>query len=101
MELLNFDAFKFATEFYQHCLGLKIPTHLRNQLDRASSSVALNLAEASGKNSLKERRRYYAIARGSFLEARAILYLVNPSINNTEINDKLGAILYRLNHPKN
>jgi four helix bundle protein len=44
-----------------------------NQLDRASTSVPLNIAEGNGKRSPKDRARYLDIARGSALESSACL----------------------------
>ena len=46
---------------------------LADQLQRASTSIPLNIAEASGKNSTADRARFHAIARGSALECGAIL----------------------------
>jgi four helix bundle protein len=46
---------------------------LRDQLGRASTSIPLNIAEASGKPGGADRARFYAIARGSALECAAIL----------------------------
>lgn len=45
----------------------------RDQLDRASTSVVLNLAEGNGKRSYPERCRYFDIARGSGVECAACL----------------------------
>lgn len=45
----------------------------RGQLDRASTSIALNLAEGNGKRSHPDRCRYFDIARGSGLECAACL----------------------------
>jgi four helix bundle protein len=44
-----------------------------NQLDRASTSVPLNIAEGNGKRSPRDRARYLDIARGSALESSACL----------------------------
>ncbi len=44
---------------------------VKDQLDRASTSIALNLAEGNGKYSLKDRCRYFDIAHGSALECAA------------------------------
>lgn len=43
------------------------------QLDRASTSVPLNIAEGNGKRSNKDRCRYLDIARASALESAACL----------------------------
>ncbi len=45
----------------------------RDQLDRASTSVVLNLAEGNGKRSRPDRCRYFDTARGSGVECAACL----------------------------
>ncbi len=45
----------------------------RDQLDRASTSVVLNLAEGNGKRSYPDRSRFFDIARGSALQCAACL----------------------------
>ena len=97
MKHTNFRTLNHAKDFYKMTSKLKIERHLKNQLDRASSSVALNLAEGSGRASLKEKRHFYSIAMGSFRECQSILFLVD---NNDPIlqdkSDCLGAHLYKL-----
>ena len=95
--LKDFRAFQLAKEFYQICKTVKLPPHLKDQLMRASSSTALNLAESSGERTDKEKDRFFTIARGSFIESQAILDLEGvQNTNLTEIADQLGAILYKL-----
>ncbi len=45
----------------------------RDQLDRASTSVVLNIAEGNGKRQPRDRCRYLDIARGSAVECAACL----------------------------
>jgi len=44
-----------------------------NQLDRASTSVPLNIAEGNGKHTPADRCRYFDTAKGSALECAACL----------------------------
>ena len=46
---------------------------VHNQLDRASTSVPLNIAEGNGKSTPKDRCRFFDTARGSALECAACL----------------------------
>ena len=45
----------------------------KDQLDRASTSIPLNIAEGNGKFSTKHRARFFEMARGSALECAACL----------------------------
>jgi len=53
----------------------KLPTKLAvaDQLDRASTSVPLNIAEGNAKYTAPDRCRYFDTARGSALECAACL----------------------------
>ena len=53
--------------------GLPKSLAVRDQLDRASTSVPLNLAEGNGKFTGPDRCRYFDNARGSALECAAAL----------------------------
>ncbi|MDX9792594.1 MAG: four helix bundle protein, partial [Kiritimatiellia bacterium] len=44
-----------------------------DQLDRASTSIPLNIAEGNGKHTAPDRCRFFDIARGSALECAACL----------------------------
>ena len=50
--------------------------HLKDQLDRAATSIVLNIAEGAGEFSADEKRRFYRIARRSATETAAILHVV-------------------------
>ena len=45
----------------------------KDQLDRASTSIPLNIAEGNGKFSSRDRARFLEMARGSALECAACL----------------------------
>lgn len=97
MSLKNFRTYQLSVNFTKECAYLKLPRHLKDQLNRASSSIALNLAEGSGKHTLKEKRKFYNIAYASLRECQAVLDISNNSENKLGVlADKLGASLYKL-----
>jgi len=95
--LENFKAYQLAKDFYWICKTVKLPGFLQEQLMRASSSVALNVSEGSGRRTPPDQRRHFSIAFGSLQECRTILELEkveNPKISH--IADQLAAILFTL-----
>ena len=93
----DFRTFNLAVAFYRMTRSLELPAHLRDQLSRAASSIALNLAEARGKDSLKDQLRFFRIAMGSTREAQAALILAGlESSTAWEHLDHLAASLFRL-----
>ena len=46
---------------------------IRDQIDRSSLGVVLCLAEGAGRRSPKDKRRFYAMARGSATESASAL----------------------------
>jgi four helix bundle protein len=73
------DVYRAAVEF-QVLAARLLPRRglatLRDQLDRASVSIVLNVAEGAGRLSGPDKARFYAIARGSATECAAIVDLV-------------------------
>jgi four helix bundle protein len=67
------DAIKFVA--WSTDLLETIPKNLavHGQLDRASTSIPLNIAEGNGKYTAPDRCRFFDIARGSALECAACL----------------------------
>ena len=54
-----------------------IPTYVTNQLGRSSLSIVLNIAEGSAKLTKRDRKSFFAIARGSTFECAAIISFLN------------------------
>jgi four helix bundle protein len=73
------DVYRIALEF-QAIAGQLVPkrgyAELRDQLDRASISIVLNIAEGCGRRSPADKGRFYSMARGSATECAAILDLL-------------------------
>ena len=89
--------YQLAVKFYQECKTIKLEAHLKNQLNRASSSIALNLAEGAGRSSKADTKRFYQIALGSLRESQAILDINNKNKTSAYmLADKLGANLFCL-----
>lgn len=67
--------YQLALDLQVLCGTLAPMTHrvLQDQLERASLSVVCNIAEGAGRRSRKDKRRFYAIARGSATETAAIV----------------------------
>lgn len=49
---------------------------LRDQLERASVSVVLMIAEDAGRRSRRDKRHYYTMARGSAMDCAAAIELL-------------------------
>ena len=56
---------------------------IKDQLDRASTSISLNIAEGNGKYTPKDRCRFFDIAHGSALECAAGLDVLVAKVKLT------------------
>ena len=66
---------EFAVEVY--ALSRQFPADerfgLTSQLRRSALSVSSNIAEGSGRGSLRDRRNFYGMSRGSLKESESLL----------------------------
>ena len=93
----SFRTFNSAVEFYRLAVTLKLSGNLKEQLSRAASSIALNLAEGRGKRTIADQKKFFQIAFGSVRECQAILILAELEKTNAwNALDNLAANLYRL-----
>jgi len=67
------SAIRFVTWSTDLMTGVRARAAVKDQLDRASTSVPLNIAEGNGKMAIRDRCRFLDIARGSALECAACL----------------------------
>src|SRR3989338_6092618 len=91
-------SYQLAVQFYRIAKGIELPGHLKDQLRRAASSVALNLSEGTGKRTGKDRGRFFFIAMGSIRECQAVTEL-EPEAFNHQTRDllyHLAASVYKL-----
>ena len=76
------EVYKLAIEFavFAKKATLDLPRgngDIRNQLQRASTSIVLNIAEGAGKIQRDDKRKSYAIALGSTTECAAAMELMS------------------------
>ena len=67
------EAIAFCGWVGEFISAISAKTAAKDQLDRASTSIPLNVAEGNGKFSDKDRARFLEMARGSALECAACL----------------------------
>ena len=62
-------------------------SNMSDQLKRAASSILLNIAEGSGRQTKADKKNFYTIAKGSAYECASILGLIQDS-------GKIGDVIY-------
>ena len=72
------DVYKISIKFMAIAINIveNIPrgySSLSDQLKRAAWSIPLNIAEGCGKRGINDKKRFYAIARGSAMECAAVI----------------------------
>lgn len=93
----NFRTYQLALELYKASRKHKLSGHYKDQFDRAMLSIPLNLAEGSGKGTMKDKKRFYFIALGSFREVECMIDLFEMNEIKEQAN-RLGGSLFRLCH---
>ena len=83
------QALKFLTWIQETLDQMPKNIAVYNQLDRASTSILLNIAEGNGKFTENDRCRFFDIARGSALECAACLdvLVAKDILNRTGIQE--------------
>ena len=103
----NLDVWQLALKFFPfiYTITTKYPKEeifgLTNQTRRASVSISANIAEGSSRKSLAERKRFYEIARSSWVEvdnhieiAKELGYLNSKVLN--ELDEKINKLFAKL-----
>jgi len=76
LEHESLDVFKVALDLHVAACALMPRSGvriIRDQLERASLGVVLNVAEGAGRRSGADKRRFYEMARGSATESAALI----------------------------
>ena len=91
-------SYKLAVQFYGQAMEVSLPGPLGNQLQRAASSIALNLAEGTGRSGVRDRLRFFTIAMGSIRECQAVIDLKSQKFSQETKRtlDHLAASTYKL-----
>jgi len=92
----QFKTYQLALSLYKKIDSLEIKNrYIRDQINRSSLSIVLNLAEGYGRLTEKDRKRFYTISFGSLRETQCLLELLNEHKLLTE-SDPVAACLFRL-----
>jgi four helix bundle protein len=94
------DVYRVALEF-RAIAGRLVPkrgyAELRDQLDRASISIVLNIAEGCGRRSPADKGRFYSMARGSATECAAVIDLLRArGLVDERLQSRARALLVRV-----
>ena len=89
------DVYRLSIEYVASSYSITttlggINRQARDQWLRAAQSIPLNIAEGNGKQSLKDKNRYFEIARGSALECAAIHDVLRVCDVISEDSNRLG-----------
>jgi four helix bundle protein len=57
-------------------IPIKYQSSIGDQIRRSCLSVSANIAEATGRESIKEQKYHFAVAKGSIYETVSLLYIM-------------------------
>lgn len=92
----KFRSLELAIELYQDCKKIKLSYAMKDQLIRASSSIALNLAEGNQRNTIRDKRRFINMALTSLHEVQCLIKLEGLEQIESKANS-LGGMIFCLN----
>jgi four helix bundle protein len=92
------EVYRVAREFLVLASRLwmrKMPRDLRDQFERASSSILFNIGEGAGKTAKGDKQRSYEIARGSATETATQLDLlqIRGLISDEQYREARGKLI--------
>ena len=91
----RFRTLELAKDYYHACSRIKMKGALKNQFERASLSVLLNLVEGNAKPTRKDRAKFFFISYGSLQETRTLLE-ISGNHQLSSKGDRLAAHLWKL-----
>ena len=86
---------QLAIELFQEVQNLDLRNPIKDQLNRASLSIALNISEGSGRRTFKDQKRFYSIALGSVREVQTLVKIIGHK-NLIKKYDRLGGMVFCL-----
>lgn len=96
----DFRCLNHAIELYKECKKQSLIYSIKDQLIRASSSVALNLAEGNQRFTIKDKRKFFNIALTSLREVQCIVEM--EELKEIEkLANQLEAMIFSLNRNLN
>ena len=93
--MTNFRSYQLSKELYQQVKTLPLKGNLKDQINRASSSICLNLAEGNDRLTTRDRLKFFNIALTSLREVQAIAD-IEELTHIASLSDQLAASLWNL-----
>ena len=98
MRFRELEVYQYAIRFVRLVLTVsgQVPPglgDLRDQLRRAAISIPANIAEAVGRTTRADERRFFGIARGSAMECGALLDVVRVAGVEVAVSNEADEVL--------